>query len=400
MDPTQTEVWRVLAGVMSVRSFIFWPHLVCGVLAGVVVLIMSVTGVLLTYEKKLVAWADSRRTVRVPHGTPELPVATLLERVSAAAGDSPSSIAIAAGRSAPALVTVGSRRLLVDRHTGDVLGDSAPRLRGFFRVVTDWHRWLAMAGEQRVLGRAITGWSNLIFAFIVLSGMYLWLPRVWAWRNVRAVALFKGGLRGKARDFNWHNVIGIWSAVPLFLVVISALPISFPWAGNLVYRLAGDTPPAPAARSATPQRSAQQPSERPPLPLDGLDAAWQRATQQTEAWRTITARVPASASAPFVFTIDRGTAGQPHLRGTLTVPRGDAAAATWEGFDTQSPGRRARSILRFLHTGEVLGIAGQTIAGVVSLGGVFLVWTGLALTWRRFRAWRARSVPERLSKAA
>jgi uncharacterized iron-regulated membrane protein len=34
---------------------------------------------------------------------------------------------------------------------------------------------------------------------------------------------------------------------------------------------------------------------------------------------------------------------------------------------------------------------GQTIAGLASLGGVVLVWTGLALTWRRFRAWRARS---------
>ena len=72
---------------MSVRSFIFWPHLVCGVLAGIVILIMSVTGVLLTYEKQMVAWADSRRTVSVPPGTPELAVATLLERASAAAGD-------------------------------------------------------------------------------------------------------------------------------------------------------------------------------------------------------------------------------------------------------------------------------------------------------------------------
>ena len=42
------------------------------------------------------------------------------------------------------------------------------------------------------------------------------------------------------------------------------------------------------------------------------------------------------------------------------------------------------------HTGEVLGIPGQTIAGLVSLGGCFLFYTGIALSWRRFRAWRAR----------
>jgi len=49
--------------------------------------------------------------------------------------------------------------------------------------------------------------------------------------------------------------------------------------------------------------------------------------------------------------------------------------------------------LRFAHTGEVLGLPGQTVAGLVSLGAAVLVWTGLALAWRRFRAWRGRRVP-------
>ena len=50
-----------------------------------------------------------------------------------------------------------------------------------------------------------------------------------------------------------------------------------------------------------------------------------------------------------------------------------------------------RSILRFAHTGEVLGFAGQTIAGLVSLGATLLVYTGLALSWRRFWSWRRRT---------
>ena len=383
---------------MTFRSFIFWPHLVCGVAAGIVILIMSATGVLLTYEKQMIGWADDRRLPQVAEGTAPLPVTRLLRSAADGIGEAPASIVIASNPASPAVVTVGSRRVLINRYTGEVIGDSAPKLRAFFRSVTDWHRWLALSGEQRVLGKAITGWSNLVFAFIVLSGMYLWLPRVRAWRNVKAVAIFRGGLRGKARDFNWHNVIGIWSAVPLFLVVISALPISFPWASALVYRIAGETPPAPAPRAAAP--SSQPSAKTTVLPIDGLDAAWQHATMKAEEWRTITVRVPATAAAPFVFTIDRGNAGQPHLRTTLSVPRTDVSASTSEGFAAQSPGRQARSILRFLHTGEVLGILGQTIAGIVSLGGVFLVWTGLALTWRRFRAWRSRATPDRLSRAA
>jgi len=40
-------------------------------------------------------------------------------------------------------------------------------------------------------------------------------------------------------------------------------------------------------------------------------------------------------------------------------------------------------IIRFLHTGEVLGLAGQALAGLASLAGCLLVWSRLALAWRR-----------------
>ena len=45
--------------------------------------------------------------------------------------------------------------------------------------------------------------------------------------------------------------------------------------------------------------------------------------------------------------------------------------------------------LRWLHTGEALGVVGQTIAGLASLGAAVLVWTGLSLALRRARAYAA-----------
>jgi uncharacterized iron-regulated membrane protein len=93
----------------------------------------------------------------------------------------------------------------------------------------------------------------------VASGFYLWVPRRWSWQHVRSVTLFSGKLRGKARDFNWHNVIGFWSAVPLFIVVLTAMPISFPWANALVYRAVGEEPPQQGGRGSRPPP--------PPAPL-------------------------------------------------------------------------------------------------------------------------------------
>jgi uncharacterized iron-regulated membrane protein len=55
-----------------------------------------------------------------------------------------------------------------------------------------------------------------------------------------------------------------------------------------------------------------------------------------------------------------------------------------------SLGQRARIWVRFSHTGELGGVAGQVLAGIGCVGGGFLVWTGVSLACRRFAAWRAR----------
>ena len=72
-----------------------------------------------------------------------------------------------------------------------------------------------------------------------------------------------------------------------------------------------------------------------------------------------------------------------------------AEVVKWEPFASLSAGRRLRSYLRFGHTGEVWGLAGQTIAGLASLGGAVLVYTGLSLAIRKLWAWRARRASAR-----
>jgi len=369
------------------RSVLFWAHLVCGVIAGVVILLMSVTGVALTYEKQMLEWADQRAHPWGPptNGARPLSPETLLAAVTAARpGAAPTGVTRRAEPGAPATVTLeGTGALLVNPYTGVILGEPAPGLRAFFRATTNWHRWLALDGASRSTGRLVTGVANVAFLFIVVSGIYLWVPRLWSRLQFARVLWFRRGLPGKARDFNWHNVIGIWSALPLAIVVAGAVPISFPWASNLVYRLAGDTPPTPQARPA---------GAPVPASFVGLDAAWATAEAKVPAWRAISTRFAGPAEAPFTITIDEGYGGQPQKRGTLTVDRTTGVVTSWETFDALSPGRRARSWLRFAHTGEYYGLTGQTVAGLVSAGGAVLVYTGLALAWRRWWAWLRRRV--------
>jgi uncharacterized iron-regulated membrane protein len=375
------------------RTVLFWMHLAAGAVAGIVILIMSVTGVALTYEKQMLEWAD-RRAWTAPSSSGVLPLSpeTLLAKVEEAQpGAAPIGVTLRADRSAPATVLLdGNKSLLVDPFSGRIIGEPPAALRSFFRTMTVWHRYLAMDGDRRGTGKSITGYSNLLFLFIVVSGLYLWVPRLWTWIQFKNVLWFRGDLAPKARDFNWHNVIGVWSAIPLAIVVAGAVPISFPWASNLVYRIAGDTPPAaPTAPARAPERATAT------YISGGVDAAWVAAQSQIPAWRTMTTRLATNADAPVVVTVDEGYAGQPQKRTTFTITRATGMVAKAEDFQSLSAGRRARSWLRFAHTGEIYGLIGQTIAGVVSLGGAVLVYTGIALALRRLTSWisRRRAVP-------
>ncbi len=394
----------------AVRPVLFWTHLVAGLLSATVVFIMSVTGVALTYQKQMTAWAD----VRGLDGTPpianafRLPADSLIARVRRDSGVSPTSVIWRAGDRQPVeLVLPEGRRVFMNAYTGETLGGGSASMRKFFRVMTDWHRWLAMSGEQRTTGRAITGISNLAFLVLVLSGIWLWWPRNLSRVAFRNVMSFRRGLSSKARDFNWHNVIGIWSFVPLVFVVASGVVISYPWASDLVYRVAGENPPprggaaASGARAGAAMSGAQAGRgggsdagraavEGPRAAVDvALSNAVATAAQRMPDWRSISLTLPRSDTASFAFTIDRGMGGEPHKRAQLALGP-DGAETRWQAFGDQSSARQWRSILRFAHTGEVLGFAGQTIAGLVSLGATLLVYTGIALSWRRWRSWRKR----------
>ena len=388
---------------------LFWLHLGCGVVAGAVILMMSVTGVLLTYQRQITAWADTRGYDISP-APQRMSADAIVVRVAELRPDlSPTAVMVRSEPTAPASLTIGTgRQLFVDPYTGAVLGEgNGQGVRAFFRVVVEWHRYVAASGASRPLGRAVTGASNLAFLFIVVSGLFLWWPRSWKWSALRSITWFKGGLQGRARDFNWHNTIGFWSAIPLAIIVAGGVVISYPWATGLVYRAYGEAPPPPAraaaARGGGPGGAAGASASNagPGTQIDSvqLDTMIAAAAAHMPDWKTISVALPAANAPRVVLALDAGDGGQPHKRATLTLDRRNGEIVRWEPFASQSPGRQARTWLRFAHTGEVYGLTGQTFAGLVTGGGAVLVWTGIGLALRRFVAWRKRG-REALPKAA
>ena len=386
------------------RKGIFWIHLICGVIAGLVILMMSATGVLLTYERQILAWDEQRQYSWQPQPDEQPMSLDQLVQVTIDAGFAPDSITVAAASDAPVVLRRGrSDTRYLNPYTGEFYVDGNEDLERFFQAVVRWHRWFNAGDEHRGLARAITGASNLAFLFLVLSGLYLWLPAVYRWSRFRLRLWFHPNAQsGKARDFNWHHVFGFWFALPLVVIVATATVFNYSWANGLVYKLAGEEAPQRGRGGRGGERGDQALQLSPGISVQGV---FEQAAAASAGWRTLTLRLPKDGASEVQVQVDHGTGGQPQLRSSVTIDAASGAVIQQEGFADQSKGRQYRSWVRFLHTGEALGFWGQTLAGLASLAGVLMVWTGLALSLYRFRAWlkrrsKARSAQRPVSEPA
>ena len=378
---------------MSFRRVIFWSHLCVGVTAGLIIFLLSVTGVLLTYERQMLGSAEARLSPAAMTGDP-----LSADEIAAIAGETTGqarlSLVYHRDPARPIEINAGrGRTTLIDPYSGETIESTSGPTRDFFSAVTSLHRYLAMSGESRATGKAITGAANLAFLFILISGFYLWWPKAWRWSHLKLNLFFRGDLPGaKARDYNWHHVFGIWAVIPLFAVVISGVMISYPWAVDLINSAYGEDAAAP--RGGADEDAGEAAALLPLTQIAALQPMLDAARLADPDWRTVTIALPQSAEVPLVeLTVDTGNGAQYDRKRLLTFDRSDGSLRTdVMSAQTQSPARRARIYLRFLHTGEVYGWWGQTLAGLGSLAALFLVWTGLALAWRRLvlPAWRRR----------
>ena len=370
---------------MKVKPIVFWSHLVAGVLAGLVILMMSVTGALLTYERQIISWVENSYFAQNTGEIEALSADDLLmvaqqaepkaQRFTLTYSSNPDSVLrISAGR---------DRNLLVDPFRGEILHDGETSTEKFFTKVMYIHRWFALSGESRAAGRAITGYSNLLFLFLLCSGIYLWLPRIWNSAMVKTKVLFNPkAISGKARNFNWHHVFSFWAVIPLFFLITTASVFYFPWANDMVYGAFGEEPPERRRNSDSSEplpatSSFKTRAELLQLAINVLES------RGVADWKTISMQVPTTPETSTNFRVDRSVGGQPAMVYNLQLNTTDGKVTNWRTFADNSPGSQARSNIRFLHTGEVFGIVGQTVAGLASLAACFLVWTGLALAWRR-----------------
>ncbi len=450
----------------SLRKVLFWLHLVIGLAAGGTIAITAFTGAAMAFEKQFIAWAEKDLRHVPPPGDsgPQLSLDGLLQKFRETQPEArPMSLTVFADPTAAVILNLGrTNTVYVNPYTGDSRGQGAPKLRAFFQLMLKWHRWLGVNAPPRVEGNAtggdgpranaegagesrppqptgprqiastVVGASAIIFFTLTVSGLCLWWPRSWSLKALRATSLVNLRLRDKARDWNWHNAVGLWSAPLILVISFTGAMMAFRDLGNLVYGPQAGGPGGPGGGGTNaPTFTAPAPGTRP-LGPDALVAA---AVKEATAWESITLRfgtghqrgpgmrgsggetargqgrdeaTPNADGGEQRERRTRGEGGGREGRGSQAVTALVKVAGSWspaplqlqlhpytvevlkrEVFGDHGVRRSLRQLNRTLHTGEAGGPAGQALSLIGCLGGLVLVYTGFALAWRRFFPRRA-----------
>ncbi len=398
---------RRLPGLSPV---LFQIHWFIGITAGMVLMVVGVTGALLSYQDEILRALNPGVLTVAARPEPTLPPAELIRRIEAASGGRVASLTLAAApdrparafltpREAPAPGTRPRRELrLADPRDGSLLG--TPVGEGFFRTTRELHRWL-LAGAE---GRIVVGVSTIALVVLSLTGLYLrWPRRVLSWR---AWFRIDPKLRGRALLWRLHAVIGTW-VLPLYVLAgLTGLFWSFDWYRSALFDLTGA--PRPNAEAGPPRGEGSQGQGegrargegRAARPAVDLDAAWAVFLRERPDYATAQLRLP-NPGQPLRITYVEAEAAHEDARSSIAI---NAAGEVVEHrrYAGQPLGHRLIGSMLALHSGSYFGPLGTALMMVASLAMPLFGITGwiLYLGRRRMKAARAAAGGRRPRPAA
>jgi uncharacterized iron-regulated membrane protein len=207
------------------RRALFQAHLWTGLVLGLYVFMISVTGSVLVYRNELFRAATPEPRISTASG----PQLTDRQLKAAVARLYPDYVIVNLGRplNPDQAVDVRLRRgteirhRLIDPKTGSDLGDSVSMGIRMVSGLLDLHDNL-FAGPA---GRKVNGAGALALLVLAVSGMVVWWPGVKTWR--RSVTVPRG-VGWKRLNWHLHSMIGFWSLAFVLAFGLSGIYLTFP----------------------------------------------------------------------------------------------------------------------------------------------------------------------------
>lgn len=369
------------------RRILFQIHWFLGVTAGIVLAVMGVTGAMMAFEDEIMAALSPGIVTLAPSSAPTMTADALIAAASRQRqGARVAQLVIERDPTRAGEVSFapakGQRRgahAFIDPRTGQLLGTATGE--AVFRTAMDLHRWLALPGGPRGIGRQITGFAAFALIFFALSGLYLrWPRRPLDWRSWFVLDLRKTG-RNLHRAL--HAVIGGWVMIFYLVSALTGLTWSYDWyRDGARYVLTG--------KAGEHREGRQRPAEAD-APVPRIAPAW-AAFERIEGarWARAAIGVPSGDKPVTIRMLPRGARFDrmtDELR--FDVETGALVKADRYADRTRTAGEAIAGNFYAIHTGSFFGLPGRIAMLLASLAMPLFTITGFLLYFARRRSKRA-----------
>ena len=354
------------------RRALFQVHLWVGVLAGLYVIVVCVTGAALVFRINMQRAVHPDLLTSSDDGPPAN-IATVLEGLREAYPAGRLSGVDAPTTARPTYLAYVStdeqfRTILIDTVSGQILGELPER--SVVRTLQDLHFDL-LAGPT---GRVVNGVGALCLLIMCLSGLVVWWPGTGAWRRGFTVDWKRPW---KRVTWDLHSAVGVWTVVLIAMWSVTGIYFVF----RTEFRSAVNWI-SPITVSQTPT---SDPAGAGLEPRPTWRALIERARQQVPDEFVARVVVPATDQSPFLVMFSE-------VRPTPVGP-GELRSVYLDQFTgepLQEPPRVARTlgdtIMTWagpLHVGNFGGVGVKLVWLVTGLAPALLAVTGLILWWTR-----------------
>jgi uncharacterized iron-regulated membrane protein len=372
------------------KALAAWLHLWIGLVTGIVVVIVSVTGCIQVFDEEFFEYFHHDLVTANKTG-PARPVSELLKVAQKALGGKKEITDIRIDQSGKSYVfsatKVNKRRditfsyfsqfkyrddVYVNPYTGQVLGVVDVRYE-FFNVTEQLHRQLLLV---KPVGSVVVGSCILLFLLMLVTGFILWLPK--NYRQFKQNISVKWKAKWKRVNYDLHNSLGFYVLPVAMIIAITGLVWSFKWWERGIYKMFGSAKPVVLVRSVPVIKTANTAGNH----LDEIVYTLQHKLKGN--YLTIGLNLPEKDNKvlmAFVYIKNR-TDGWRNISYYYFDNR------TGRLFDkmehVQKPlGLKWRNSNKDIHTGRIYGLPTQIMAFLASLICASLPVTGFLIWWNK-----------------
>jgi uncharacterized iron-regulated membrane protein len=368
------------------KKIIGFGHLWLGLIVGILIMFLGITGCMLAFEKEIVEITQPFRFVKEEQ-RPMAPPSVLIAAAQAKMKKQPKGIEYPGpGRAAVVGYYDEDNYILafLNPYTAEVL-NVRDMNRDFFRIVTNGHFYLWL---PPTIGQPIVASATLIFVIMLITGIILWWPKNKAARKQRFS--FRFNVSFKRLNYDMHNVLGFYASWFAIFIAVTGLVWGFEWFSKSLYYVTsgGKILPEhvhPVSDTSLAKNAMANPENQLYYQLNtrvkrGESLSIYMANEKTDALEGAINHRPGTYYNTDYYHYDRYTLKE--------LP----ATGVYAGkFNRASIADKIQRMNYDIHVGAVLGIPGKILAFCVSLICASLPVTGF-LIWKGRRKKKSQSV--------